>query len=120
MRPFVIERVWGAGKPVAFAERGSTLALLVEATVRPITVAATSLGGCPAAAARARSRARPVCNASPSRSLTATSRNTASSGPIASAVPPTPPRSWPPASTVLSRSASARPHAAVNGGEAVS
>ena len=44
MRPFVIERVWDAGKPVAFAERGSTLALLVEATVRRIT--ATSPVGC--------------------------------------------------------------------------
>jgi hypothetical protein len=47
MRPFVIERVWNAGKPVAVAERGSTLALLVEATVRRITAAATSPGGCP-------------------------------------------------------------------------
>jgi hypothetical protein len=47
MRPFVIERVWDAGKPVAFAERGSTLALLVEATVRRITTAATSPGACP-------------------------------------------------------------------------
>ena len=47
MKPFVIERVWDAGKPVAFAERGSTLALLVEATVRRITAAATSSGGCP-------------------------------------------------------------------------
>jgi hypothetical protein len=47
MKPFVIERVWDAGKPVAVAERGSTLALLVEATVRRITAAATSPGGCP-------------------------------------------------------------------------
>ena len=47
MKPFVIERVWDAGKPVAVAERGSTLALLVEATIRRITAAATSPAGCP-------------------------------------------------------------------------
>jgi hypothetical protein len=47
MRPFVTERVWDAGKPVAFAEHGSTLALLVEATVRRIIAAATSPGGSP-------------------------------------------------------------------------
>lgn len=47
MRPFVIERAWDAGKPVAVAERGATLALLAEATVRRITAAATSPAGCP-------------------------------------------------------------------------
>jgi hypothetical protein len=47
MRPFVIERVWNDGKPVVITERGSTLALLVEATIRRITAAVTSSGGCP-------------------------------------------------------------------------
>ena len=36
-----------AGRPVKTAERGSTLAVLVEATVRRITAAAASPTGCP-------------------------------------------------------------------------
>jgi hypothetical protein len=47
MKPFLIERVWNAGRPVAVTERGSTRALLVEATIRRITATATSPGGCP-------------------------------------------------------------------------
>jgi hypothetical protein len=43
MKPFIIERVWDAGKPVAVAERGSTLALLVEGTLRRIADAASGL-----------------------------------------------------------------------------
>jgi hypothetical protein len=46
MQPFVIKRVWDAGRPVAFAERGSTLALLLAAVQR-ITAAAISPAGCP-------------------------------------------------------------------------
>ena len=37
MNPFAVEQIWHAGRPVKVAERGSTLALLVEATVRRIT-----------------------------------------------------------------------------------
>jgi len=47
MNPFAIEQIWHAGHPVKVDERGSTLALLVEATIRRITAAATSHGGCP-------------------------------------------------------------------------
>ena len=47
MNPFAIEQIWHAGHPVKVDERGSTLALLVEATIRRITAAATSPGGCP-------------------------------------------------------------------------
>ena len=47
MNPFAVEQIWHAGHPLKVAERGSTLALLVEATVRRITAAATSPGGCP-------------------------------------------------------------------------
>jgi hypothetical protein len=47
MTPFAVEQIWHAGRPVKVAERGSTLALLVEATVRRITAAAASPTGCP-------------------------------------------------------------------------
>jgi hypothetical protein len=47
MNPFAVEQIWHAGRPVKVAERGSTLALLVEATVRRITAAAASPTGCP-------------------------------------------------------------------------
>ena len=47
MTPFAVQQVWHAGRPVTVAERGSTLALLVEATVRRITAAAASPTGCP-------------------------------------------------------------------------
>ena len=47
MNPFAVEQIWHAGRPVKVAERGSTLALLVEATVRRITAVAASPTGCP-------------------------------------------------------------------------
>ena len=47
MTPFAVQQVWRAGRPVPVTEKGSTLALLVEATVRRITAAATSPAGCP-------------------------------------------------------------------------
>ena len=47
MIPFAVEQIWHAGRPVKVAERGGTLALLVEATVRRITAAAASPAGCP-------------------------------------------------------------------------
>jgi hypothetical protein len=47
MNPFAVEQIWHAGRPVKVAERGSTLALLVEATVRRITAAAASPASCP-------------------------------------------------------------------------
>ena len=47
MNPFAVEQIWHAGRPVKVAERGRTLALLVEATVRRITAAAASPTGCP-------------------------------------------------------------------------
>ena len=47
MNPFAVEQIWHAGRPVKVAERGSTLALLVEGTVRRITAAAASPTGCP-------------------------------------------------------------------------
>ena len=47
MTPFAVQQIWHAGHPVKVDERGSTLALLVEATVRRITATATSPGGCP-------------------------------------------------------------------------
>jgi hypothetical protein len=47
MTPFAVQQVWRAGRPVPVAEKGSTLALLLEATVRRITAAATSPAGCP-------------------------------------------------------------------------
>jgi hypothetical protein len=48
MTPFAVEQVWHAGRPVpVVAEKGSTLGLLVEATIRRITAAATSPIGCP-------------------------------------------------------------------------
>ena len=47
MIPFAVEQIWHAGRPVKVAERGSTLALLVEATARRISARATSPAGCP-------------------------------------------------------------------------
>jgi hypothetical protein len=47
MTPFAVEQIWRAGRPVKVAEKGSTLALLLEATVRRVTAAATSSTGCP-------------------------------------------------------------------------
>ena len=47
MIPFAVQQVWRAGRPVPVTEKGSTLALLLEATVRRITAAATSPAGCP-------------------------------------------------------------------------
>ena len=46
MTPFAVQQVWGAGRPVPVSEKGSTLALLLEATVQRITAAATSATGC--------------------------------------------------------------------------
>ena len=34
MTPFAVEQVWHAGRPIPVADKGSTLALLVEATIR--------------------------------------------------------------------------------------
>jgi hypothetical protein len=47
MNPFAVEQVWHAGRPIPVGERGSTLALLLAATVRRITAAAASDAGCP-------------------------------------------------------------------------
>ena len=47
MTPFAVQQVWRAGRPAPVTEKGSTLALLFEATVRRITAAATSPAGCP-------------------------------------------------------------------------
>jgi hypothetical protein len=47
MTSFAVQQVWRAGRPLPVAEKGSTLALLLEATVRRITAAATSPAGCP-------------------------------------------------------------------------
>jgi hypothetical protein len=47
MTPFAVEQVWHAGRPIPVGEKGSTLALLVAATVRRITAAAASDVGCP-------------------------------------------------------------------------
>jgi hypothetical protein len=46
MTPFAVQQVWRAGRPVPVTEKGSTLALLLEATVCRITAAATSPTGC--------------------------------------------------------------------------
>jgi hypothetical protein len=46
MTPFAVQQVWRAGRPVPVSEKGSTLALLLEATVQRITAAATSANGC--------------------------------------------------------------------------
>jgi hypothetical protein len=46
MTPFAVQQVWRAGRPVPVSEKGSTLALLLEATVQRITAAATSPSGC--------------------------------------------------------------------------
>ena len=47
MTPFAVQQVWRAGRPVPVSEKGSTLALLLEATVQRITAAAASPTGCP-------------------------------------------------------------------------
>jgi hypothetical protein len=47
MTPFAVQQVWRAGRPVPVSGRGSTLALVLEATVQRITTAATSPSGCP-------------------------------------------------------------------------
>jgi hypothetical protein len=39
--------VWHAGRPVFAAERGSTLALLIDATIQRITAATALPAGCP-------------------------------------------------------------------------
>jgi hypothetical protein len=46
MTPFAVQQVWRAGRPVPVSEKGSTLALLFEATVQRITAAVTSPSGC--------------------------------------------------------------------------
>jgi hypothetical protein len=46
MTPFAVEQVWHTGHPVKVAGKGSTLALLVEGTVRRIAAATTSPAGC--------------------------------------------------------------------------
>jgi hypothetical protein len=47
MIPFAVEQIWHAGRPVKVAQRGSSLALRVEAAVRRITAAAASPASCP-------------------------------------------------------------------------
>jgi hypothetical protein len=47
MTPFAVEQIWHAGRPVPVSEKGSTLALLLEATIQRITAAATAPSGCP-------------------------------------------------------------------------
>ena len=47
MTPFAVQQVWRAGRPVPVSEKGSTLALLLDATVQRITAAAISPSGCP-------------------------------------------------------------------------
>ena len=47
MTPFAVQQVWRFGRRVPFGEPGSTLALLLEATVQRITAAATSPSGWP-------------------------------------------------------------------------
>ena len=47
MTPFAVQQVWHAGRRVQVGERGSTLALLLEAAVQRITAAAMSPTGCP-------------------------------------------------------------------------
>ena len=46
MTPFAVQQVWCAGRPVPVTEKGSTLALLLEATVQRITAAAIAATGC--------------------------------------------------------------------------
>jgi hypothetical protein len=46
MNPFAVQQVWRASRPVPVSEKGSTLALLLEATVQRITAAATLANGC--------------------------------------------------------------------------
>jgi hypothetical protein len=46
MTPFAVQQVWRAGRPAPVSEKGSTLALLLEATVQRVTAAATSATGC--------------------------------------------------------------------------
>jgi hypothetical protein len=47
MTPFAVQQVWSAGRPVPVSEKGSTLALLLAATVQRITAAVISPSGCP-------------------------------------------------------------------------
>ena len=47
MTPFAVQQVWSAGRPVPVSEKGSTLALLLEASVQRITAAVISPAGCP-------------------------------------------------------------------------
>ena len=47
MTPFTVQQVWHAGRAVPVGEKGSTLALVLEATVQRITAAATSPSGWP-------------------------------------------------------------------------
>jgi hypothetical protein len=47
MTPFTVQQVWHAGRAVPVGEKGSTLTLVLEATVQRITAAATSPAGCP-------------------------------------------------------------------------
>ena len=69
MTPFAVEQVWHAGRPIPIAEKGSTLGLLVQATIRRITAAAASPIGCPCCRCSIRSGAsRIVCTARSSRS----------------------------------------------------
>ena len=53
MTPFSIQQVWRAGRPVPVSEKGSTLALLPEATVQRITTTVISATGCPCGCAGA-------------------------------------------------------------------
>ena len=46
MTPFAVQQVWRAGRPVPVSEKGSTLALLLEAAVQRITAAVISPSGC--------------------------------------------------------------------------
>jgi hypothetical protein len=47
MIPFAVQQVWHAGRRVPVGEKGSTLALVLEAAVQRITAAAMSPTGCP-------------------------------------------------------------------------
>jgi hypothetical protein len=47
MTPFAVQQVWHAGRRVPVGEKGSTLALVLEAAVQRITAAAMSPTGCP-------------------------------------------------------------------------
>jgi hypothetical protein len=45
LTPFAVQQVWRAGRPVPVSEKGSTLALLLEAAVQRITAAVTAPSG---------------------------------------------------------------------------